>query len=121
MDPSNPNSAAAWPVNPAFQDRPAAPGGQGIDRVKGAAASALDAAADLLRSRAEGASGQLSALTGYGQQAGDLLARSARYVEDLDLARLQRQVEDAVRRNPGRSLMVAGVVGLVLGATLRRR
>lgn len=121
MDPTNPNTASAWPETPSFDDRPPRPAVQGADRVKGAAAQALDAAADLLRTRAEGASGQFSALTGYGQQASDFLTRSARYVEDLDLARVQRQLEDAVRRNPARSLMVAGAIGLVLGATLRRR
>jgi ElaB/YqjD/DUF883 family membrane-anchored ribosome-binding protein len=111
MDPMN-QDTAAWPGNQPHH---------GIDRVKGAAAQVLDAAADLVRSRAEGASGQFSALTGYGTQASDLLTRFARFVEELDIARLQRQVEDSVRRNPGRSLLIAGAVGLVLGATLRRR
>lgn len=120
MDPKNPNTAS-WPGNPAFEDRPLQHPREGIDRVKGAAAHALDAAAELLRSRSEGASGQFSALTGYGTQASDYLARSARFVEELDVERIQRQIEDAVRRNPGRSLLVAGAVGLLLGATLRRR
>jgi ElaB/YqjD/DUF883 family membrane-anchored ribosome-binding protein len=120
MDPSNPDTAAAWSNDPSFEDRPPQPQ-QGVDRVKGAAAQALAAAADLLRTRAEGASGQFSALTGYGQQASDFLSRSARYVEEMDVERVQRQIEDAVRRNPARSLLIAGAVGLVLGATLRRR
>jgi len=42
-------------------------------------------------------------------------------VEDLDVERVQRQIEDAVRRNPARSLVIAGTIGLLLGATLRRR
>ena len=100
---------------------PMNPTTEGIDRVKGATAHALDTAADLLRSRTEGASGQFSALTGYGTQASDLLSRSARFVEEFDVERVQRQIEDAVRRNPGRSLLLAGAVGLLLGATLRRR
>jgi ElaB/YqjD/DUF883 family membrane-anchored ribosome-binding protein len=117
MEQSNPNTAA-WPSNPAFDDRSPR---EGVDRVKGAAAQALHAAADLLRHRAEGASGQFSALTNYGQQASDFLARSANFVEDMDMERVQRQIEDAVRRNPARSLLIAGAVGLLLGATLRRR
>jgi ElaB/YqjD/DUF883 family membrane-anchored ribosome-binding protein len=92
-----------------------------MDRVKGAAAQALHAAADMLRHRAEGASGQFSALTNYGQQASDFLARSAQFVQEVDVERVKRQIEDAVRRNPGRSLLIAGTVGLLLGATLRRR
>ena len=117
MEHSKPDSAA-WPSNPAFDDRSSR---EGVDRVKGAAAQALHAAADVLRHRAEGASGQFSALTGYGQQASDFIARSARFVEDMDMERVRRQVEDAVRRNPGRSLVIAGTIGLLLGATLRRR
>jgi ElaB/YqjD/DUF883 family membrane-anchored ribosome-binding protein len=117
MEQSNPTTAA-WPKDPAFDDRSAR---EGVDRVKGAAAQALHAAADLLRHRAEGASGQFSALTSYGQQASDFLARSARFVDEMDLDRVQRRIEDAVRRNPGRSLVIAGTIGLVLGATLRRR
>jgi len=116
MEQSNPNTV--WPDNREFEDR--APR-EGMDRVKGAAAQAIHAVADLLRNRAEGASGQFSALTGYGRQASDYLARSARFVEDLDVERVQRQIEDAVRRNPGRSLVIAGTIGLLLGATLRRR
>ena len=126
MEPTDPKTAS-WPDNPAFEDRPLRPSSdagsprEGIDRVKGAAAHVLDAAADLLRARAEGASGQLSALTGYGTQASDFLTRAARYVEEMDVDRMQHRIEDAVRRNPGRSLLLAGAVGLVLGATLRRR
>jgi len=117
MEHSN-RDTAAWPRDPAFDDRSPQ---EGVQRVKGAAAQALNAAADVLRNRAEGASGQFSALTGYGRQASDLLARSARFVEEMDMERVQRQVEDAVRRNPGRSLLIAGTVGFLLGATLRRR
>lgn len=117
MEHGNPNPTA-WPSNPAFDDRSPR---EGIDRVKGAAAQALHAAADMLRHRAEGASGQFSALTGYGQQASDFLARSANFVDEMDMERVQRQIEDAVRRNPGRSLLIAGTIGLLLGATLRRR
>jgi ElaB/YqjD/DUF883 family membrane-anchored ribosome-binding protein len=148
MDPRNPNPTPgpggtfagphdqpgfdreSWSGNPAFEDRPpraqhGTPGAphprEGVERIKGSAAHALAAAADLLRTRAEGASGQFSALTDYGRQASDLLSRSARYIEELDVDRLQERLEDAVRRNPGRSLLVAGAVGFVLGATLRRR
>ena len=116
MEQGNPNTV--WPENRAFEDR--APR-EGMERVKGAAAQAIHAVADLVRNRAEGASGQFSALTGYGRQASDYLARSARFVEDLDVERVQRQIEDAVRRNPARSLVIAGTIGLLLGATLRRR
>ena len=116
MEQSNPNTAD-WPATPAFDRSPR----EGMDRVKGAAAQTLHAAADMLRNRAEGASGQFSALTNYGQQASDFLARSAHFVDDLDLERVQRKIEDAVRRNPGRSLLIAGTIGLLLGATLRRR
>jgi ElaB/YqjD/DUF883 family membrane-anchored ribosome-binding protein len=56
--------------------------------------------------------------------AADWLNRSADYVEQVDLEgikRIKSTVDDEVRRHPGRSLLVAGAAGLLLGLLLRRR
>src|SRR6185503_3842627 len=69
------------------------------------AAERLESAADALHERAEDYQGRLG---GYGRQAAAWLARSARYVREADADRLRGDVEEHVRRNPGRALLVAG-------------
>ena len=54
-------------------------------------------------------------------QAADWLDRSADYVRDFDPQQVKTDVENQVRRHPGRSLLIAGAAGLLLGALLRRR
>jgi ElaB/YqjD/DUF883 family membrane-anchored ribosome-binding protein len=57
----------------------------------------------------------------YGQQASDMLDESADYLKQLDMKQVEASVSDYVRRNPGRSLLIAGAAGLVIGAILKRR
>jgi ElaB/YqjD/DUF883 family membrane-anchored ribosome-binding protein len=57
----------------------------------------------------------------YGQQASEILEESAEYLKQLDLKNVEASVRDYVKRNPGQSILIAGVAGLVLGAILRRR
>lgn len=57
----------------------------------------------------------------FGEQAAGWLERSADYVNEFEPQRLKTDLETEVRRNPGRSLLIAGVAGLVLGKLLRRR
>ena len=54
-------------------------------------------------------------------QAADWLDHSADYVKQADIQQVKADVADQIRRNPGRSLLVAGAVGLFLGALIRRR
>lgn len=54
-------------------------------------------------------------------QAADWLTRSADYVEEFDPQQAKEAVTQSVRRNPGRSLLIAGAVGLFFGALVRRR
>ncbi|MCI0441512.1 MAG: hypothetical protein L0177_20610, partial [Chloroflexi bacterium] len=60
-------------------------------------------------------------LAGYGAQAAEWLERSAEYVRQLDPQQLKADLENQVRHSPGRSLLIAGAAGLLLGALLRRR
>lgn len=82
------------------------------------AAERLESAADALHEHAEGYEGRLG---GYGRQAAGWLDRSAQYLRSADAQKMRTDVEDQVRRNPGRALLVAGAAGLMLGVLLRRR
>lgn len=64
---------------------------------------------------------QASPLKEVGTQAADLLDKSADYIEDLDAQKLRDDVENQVRRNPSKSLLIAGATGLFLGSVFTRR
>jgi ElaB/YqjD/DUF883 family membrane-anchored ribosome-binding protein len=57
----------------------------------------------------------------YGMQASAMLEQSADYVRDMDFETMEATARDYVKKNPGRSLLIVGIAGLVLGAVLRRR
>jgi ElaB/YqjD/DUF883 family membrane-anchored ribosome-binding protein len=57
----------------------------------------------------------------YGQQASEMLEESADYLKQLDLRQVEASARNYVKRNPGRSLLIAGAAGLVIGTILRRR
>ena len=65
--------------------------------------------------------GRSDGLAGLGNRAADILNRSADYVDEMDLERVKEGVVNQVRQNPGRSLLIAGAAGLILGALFRRR
>lgn len=94
--------------------------GSTFNQVKSTVADKLHAAADSLHQKA-GRSVQETDLTRFGHQAADWLDRSADYVSEIEPARVRTDIESSVRKNPGRSLLIAGAVGLVLGGLLRRR
>jgi ElaB/YqjD/DUF883 family membrane-anchored ribosome-binding protein len=94
--------------------------GSTFSQVKSTVAEKLHAAAESLHKTA-GKSTQQNDLTGFGHQAADWLDRSADYVSQIEPARVRNDIESGVRKNPGRSLLIAGAVGLVLGGLLRRR
>jgi ElaB/YqjD/DUF883 family membrane-anchored ribosome-binding protein len=61
-------------------------------------------------------------LTGrYGPQVSSWLNSSADYVSDMNVEQVKSDLQQQVRRNPGRSLLIAGAFGLLLGSLLRRR
>ena len=66
-------------------------------------------------------SGQPTEVSALGHRAADWLERSADYLSEMEPQRLKSDIENQVRRNPGRSLLIAGIVGLALGGLLRRR
>jgi ElaB/YqjD/DUF883 family membrane-anchored ribosome-binding protein len=96
-------------------------GGRGLtfDRVKLVVADLLSDAADAIHERSAGTGH--SDITNLGDRAANWLEHSADYVREMEPQRLKADIEDNIRRNPGRSLIIAGVVGLVLGSMFRRR
>ena len=61
------------------------------------------------------------ALAQYGKKAAEVLDKSAEYIQELDYEQADAKVRQYVRQNPGTSLLIAGVTGLVIGAIFRRR
>ena len=89
-------------------------------QIRTTAADKLQAAAQTLHQKAD-RSGQSSEVSALGHRAADWLERSADYLTEMEPQRLKSDIENQVRRNPGRSLLIAGIVGLALGGLLRRR
>jgi ElaB/YqjD/DUF883 family membrane-anchored ribosome-binding protein len=94
--------------------------GSTLDNIKSTVADKLRTAASAVQNKAASPN-QNSTISEYGNQASDWLNRSADYVRDLDVNQVKSNVQTEVRRNPGRSLLIAGVAGLILGAIFRRR
>jgi ElaB/YqjD/DUF883 family membrane-anchored ribosome-binding protein len=89
-------------------------------QIRATTADKLQAASQTLHEKAD-RSGQPAEISALGHRAADWLERSADYVSEMEPQRLKSDIEDRVRRNPGRSLLIAGIVGLALGGLLRRR
>lgn len=92
-----------------------------FDKVKTTISSKLHNAAAALREKSQAVSGKNKDLANYGNQTADWLNRSADYIEDINPQKLKGDVQNQVRQNPGRSLLIAAGVGLVLGSLFRRR
>ena len=94
--------------------------GSTFKQIKSTVADKLQTAAETLHQKAE-RSGQQTEFSAFGHRAASWLERSADYINEMEPQRLKSDIENQVRRNPGRSLLIAGVVGLALGGLLRRR
>jgi hypothetical protein len=89
-------------------------------QIRTTAADKLQSAAETLHQKAD-RSGQPTEISALGHRTADWLERSADYLNELEPQRLKTDIESQVRRNPGRSLLIAGIVGLALGGILRRK
>lgn len=93
-----------------------------FDYIKVTVAEKLHTAAETLHEKtSRGDPKSQNSLSGYGREAADWLDRSADYIEEMDPQRVKTDIENQVRQHPGRSLLLAGAAGLLLGAWLRRR
>ena len=94
--------------------------GSTVDTIKSAIAEKLHAAAGVLQDKVKQASDQNATVVRYGRCCSDWLEHSADYVRDLKLSQLNKDLQDQVRRNPGRSIFIGAAFGLCLGVWMRR-
>lgn len=92
----------------------------GLAEVKSVLADSLHKFAEVLGETTT-EPGAPSATSQYGKQAAEWLDQSAEYVRHFDHKQLDATIRDYIRQNPKRSLLVAGSVGLIIGAVWRRR
>jgi hypothetical protein len=92
----------------------------GFEKVKNRIADKLHHAAETLCEIAAKQDGQ-SGFAQYEKQASEWLDHSAECVRQFDYRQADTKVRDYVKQNPGRSLLIAGAAGLIIGAMLRRR
>lgn len=115
MDQMNRNDELSAGLQPTREtDR----GGSTFETVKTTFADKLHDAASAIQQKVAG--NESSPASGYAGQAAGWLDDAADYIRKVDPQKVKSDVKDQVRRNPGRSLLVAGAAGLVLGILLRR-
>jgi ElaB/YqjD/DUF883 family membrane-anchored ribosome-binding protein len=88
--------------------------------VRESVSDSLRTAAAAIQDKVEQA-GEQTPLTQCGEQASRWLNASAEYVRDMDAQKVKTDVQEQVRRNPGRSLLIAAAAGLIIGSLFRRR
>ena len=94
--------------------------GSGLNQIKGTIAEKLKTAAEVLREKTSQPE-RTGALSAYGTQASKWLDSSADYVRELNIEQVKTDVQNQIRHNPGRTLLIAGAIGMVLGTFFRRR
>jgi ElaB/YqjD/DUF883 family membrane-anchored ribosome-binding protein len=92
-----------------------------FDNIQEIVADKLHTLASALQEKAGQGGEYNSAIAGYGQQVAGWLEQSADYVRKTDPQQVKADLENQVRYYPGRSLLIAGAAGLILGALFRRR
>ncbi|MBI5591298.1 MAG: hypothetical protein HY881_12525 [Deltaproteobacteria bacterium] len=92
----------------------------GFENVKNIIADKLHNVADALYEKEADQDGQ-SGMSQYGKQASEWLGQSAECIRQFDYEQADARAREYIGQNPGRSLLIAGGVGLIIGAILRRR
>ena len=92
----------------------------GFENVKNSIADKLHDTAKGLGEKAARQDAQ-SGLARYGKQASRWLDQSAEYIRQFDYEQTNAKVREYVKQSPGKSLLIAGAVGLIIGVILKRR
>jgi len=87
----------------------------GFERVKNIIADKIHDAAKSMKEKATASDEP------YKNHASEWLDQSAEYVREFDYEKAKAGIRDYVGQSPGVSLLIAGGIGLVIGAILRRR
>jgi ElaB/YqjD/DUF883 family membrane-anchored ribosome-binding protein len=90
-----------------------------VDAARPAVAERLDTAASAIEDRAESIPGG-QRVREFAHAAADRLSTTADYVRSRDARRMMSDVETVVRNNPGPSLLIAAVLGFVVGRAVVR-
>lgn len=90
------------------------------DKLKNIIADKLHSVAEGLGENGADQDGE-SGKAKYGKQASEWLDHSAEYVRKFDYKQADASIREYVKQSPGRSLFIAGAVGLIIGSILRRR
>jgi hypothetical protein len=88
-----------------------------VDQNIASAATGLDRAAASLHGRAENLPG-VDKLSGLAHATADKLSTTADFLREHDVAKLKDDLKTLVKRNPGSSLLIAGVIGFLVGRTI---
>jgi ElaB/YqjD/DUF883 family membrane-anchored ribosome-binding protein len=92
----------------------------GFEHVKNRIADKLHHMAQTISVKAADPSVQPD-VAAYEKQASEWLDHSSRYVRQFDYKQTDAKARQYIRQNPGRSILIAGAAGLIIGAVLRRR
>ena len=92
----------------------------GFEKVQNIIADKLHNVAEALSEKATDQD-RKSGMSQCRKQASEWLDQSAGYVRQFDYDQADTKVREYVKQSPGRSLLIAGAVGLIIGAILRRR
>ncbi len=94
--------------------------GASCDRLQNRIADKLHQAAETMFGKTEDNQIQQEGAN-LGAQAGAWLHGSADYIAQMEPEKIKADLTQQMRSNPGKSLLVAGAAGLILGALLRRK
>lgn len=87
--------------------------------VKESVVSGVGKAAQALHEQADKATAPQ--LADLGHQTAAWLETSADYIQQAEPQKMRTDFEDKIRKNPAKSLLIAGAAGILLGAIFRRR
>jgi ElaB/YqjD/DUF883 family membrane-anchored ribosome-binding protein len=111
-------SAENLSENPAGEERP--PGSSWIGSLKHSVADKLHGVANAL-GKSKVSREAKPEIAHVAQQASSMVEQSAQYVREWEYSDTEAAVREYIQKNPGRSLIIAGLTGLVVGTLLRRR
>ncbi len=92
----------------------------GFDEVKSTVADRIHKVAEALREKAAEKDEQSGAAE-YQKQAAEWLEQSAGYIRQFDYKQADAGFRRYVKQSPGRSVLIAGAVGLIAGTLWRHR